>query len=180
MSDCDRIQSLMSDFLENEIEPAAAASVRSHLEHCGNCSSVAARVSRMQTLFSASPVYRTSNHFDQQLRSRISKDGSTVNSRSGYRNYAYALSVVVFAFFLYWGTGFMDTGTISGTTQEASTIQQPVKQTAPVQKMQAGGAPVMYSQEGVDIKTKAGQNQAVDSLKMKNRREDPNVKYVDH
>jgi hypothetical protein len=92
MLHCDTVKEMLSNFLEDTIEPDLKAQIQTHLEACNSCNEVFIQVQtitkRLQTITSI----KTSSNFDQRLRAQIINDRIAEKPVINIRNISYGLS----------------------------------------------------------------------------------------
>lgn len=86
MTDCDRIVSLLSLYLEGETSPAEAAQIRGHLKACDECRSEYADMKATVELVRGLPQIQVSEGFESGVLARLRSAGVTeVGAHSGRR-----------------------------------------------------------------------------------------------
>lgn len=89
---CDTIKEVISDYIDDLIEPGLKSQIREHLEACLECSNLVQRVKTITTRLRQTPTVKTSPEFDKNLRVRIISGDKNNASFSPLRGIVYGLS----------------------------------------------------------------------------------------
>jgi len=74
--DCEEIQNLSSDFLDDDLDGRTRQQVIAHTEWCGPCSSFINTLRATIGLLRSTPKQRAPSGFEQRLRDQIEKERS--------------------------------------------------------------------------------------------------------
>lgn len=148
MMQCDTIKEMLSDYIDNTIEPNLELQIKEHLEDCSNCNRLVQQVKAITRRLNQIPPVKTSADFDKNLRTRIMEPDKSSTSSMPIRGMIYGLSGVTAAVAIY----FITTTTIfssspdpikpvnfqpsTGTQQNQITRQQPQVNIQPVDNTQ--------------------------------------------
>jgi predicted anti-sigma-YlaC factor YlaD len=114
MMHCDTVKELLSDYIDNSLEPNVISQVSSHLETCLDCEKLVQRVKAITLQLKKSQTIKTSAEFDKNLRARIMGTGDNSKSSFPIRGMVYGLSGLAAAVAVY----FITTTTILSTETE--------------------------------------------------------------
>ena len=112
---CDTVKELLSDYIDNSLEPGIKAQIKNHLEACLDCEKLVQRVKTLTTRLSKSQAVKTSLEFDKNLRARIMGTGDNSKSFKPVRGMVYGLSGLTDAAAVYFIT---TTTMFSGDTEQ--------------------------------------------------------------
>lgn len=73
MINCEKTKELMSDFIENEIDPEMKKEVTQHLNICPPCKKMFARTKELLESMSSFTPYSVSNNFDKDLEIKLAR-----------------------------------------------------------------------------------------------------------
>jgi predicted anti-sigma-YlaC factor YlaD len=132
MMQCDTIKEMLSDYIDDSIEPGLKSQINEHLGSCPDCSKLVQQVRTITTRLSQTQSVKTSIDFDKNLRARIMGTEKTNTSSIPFRGMIYGLSGVTAAVAVY----FITTTTIfSGSSDSIQPVnfQTPTTSTQPNQ-----------------------------------------------
>ncbi len=159
MMHCDTIKELLSDYIDNSLEPNLRSQIKEHLVVCPDCKKLVQQVKSITIQLNHTSKIMTSTEFDKNLRARIIEADKRTSSSIPVRGMIYGLSGLTAAAVVY----FITTTTIfSSDTDQLQPVnfqqQTGVQQNQIIkQQPQMNIQPVNKSQDAV----------AVDSTKSK-------------
>ena len=104
MMHCDTVKELLSDYIDNSLEPGIKSQIKNHLEACLDCEKLVQRVKTLTKRLNKSQSIKTSAEFDKNLRARIMGAGDTSKSFKPIRGMVYGLSGLTAAAAVYFIT----------------------------------------------------------------------------
>lgn len=107
MISCDNAKSMLSDFLENNLNPATYSSIEQHLEHCEDCRRIFNNVRFLNERIKTVHKVKASSEFDRNLRHRILDHGQDDKPFLTVRGFSFGFSgaaVIAAATFLVFNT----------------------------------------------------------------------------
>ena len=132
MMQCDTIKEMLSDYIDDTIEPGLKLQIKEHLGICPACHKLTQQVNAITIRLSQTQSVKTSTDFDKNLRTRIMGTDKGSTSSIPIRGMIYGLSGVTAAVAVY----FITTTTIlSGNTDPIQPVnfQTPTNRTQPNQ-----------------------------------------------
>lgn len=115
MMQCDTVKEILSDYIDDTIEPGLKLQVDEHLGACPACNKLVQQVKTITKRLNQTQSVKTSSDFDKNLRTRIMGKDKTSNSFIPIRGMIYGLSGLTAAVAVY----FITTTTIlTGADQE--------------------------------------------------------------
>jgi len=171
MMHCDTIKEIISDYIDNSLEPGLKSQINKHLEVCLNCKKLVQQVKAITIQLNQVSKIKTSAEFDKNLRARIIGADKNNSSTFPVRGLIYGLSGLTAAAAVYFIT---TTAIFSGETKPMEPVQfqtqTGVQQNQIIQQPQVNIQPVQNSREAL----------AVDSTKSKPAPlESRNIQLVD-
>jgi len=140
MLHCDTVKQMLSNYLEDSIDPDLKSQIKAHLEACPACKIVAVQVQNITKRLHAITAVKTSPNFDQRLRTQIISDRPTEKPVITVRNLSYGLSGLAVIVGVYFIT---TTNMMSFDKDQAVPAQgQTISNSKPVQSMPAIAQPV--------------------------------------
>jgi len=101
---CDTIKEMLSDYIDDTIEPNLRSQFNSHLETCIDCEGLTQRVKSITASLNQIAAVKTSADFDKNLRAKILESGNTTRTVFTFRNIAFGLSGLTAAAAIYFIT----------------------------------------------------------------------------
>jgi hypothetical protein len=102
MSHCVTVQKLVSSYIEQSIDPESEKHIEQHLEACADCAKAVADIKFFTKRFKNIQPIKTSDDFDQKLRSRIIENRPLTTNTSYIKTMSYGLSTAVILVVVYW------------------------------------------------------------------------------
>lgn len=148
MMHCDTIKELLSDYIDNSLEPNLRSQIKEHLVVCPDCEKLVQQVKSITIRLNQTSKIITSNEFDKNLRARIMGADKRTSSSIPFRGMIYGLSGLTAAAVVYFITTTTifssDTDPIqpvnfqqqTGVQQNQIIKQQPQVNIQPVNKSQ--------------------------------------------
>jgi hypothetical protein len=178
MGDCERFKKYYSNYIEKRLDPAVIDEINQHLDYCDECKKVIRQIRILQKMMADLPLQKCSENFNLKLHQRIFSR-STQKERNGIiRKYSYAVSFIIAVVFII----FFVYSLFNKKEQPINNQLLPSYSETPVPSAAAPAVdPVDFRQndEGINIKTKSGDNLVSDSSNhKKSDTKSPNIKYV--
>jgi len=144
MIQCDTVQEMLTNYVDNTIEPSLKSQIQAHLDACPGCKKIVANVQLITSRLQKFSSLKTSSDFDQKLRTKILSENKAEKPVIPMRNLSYGLSgvaIVACVYFVstadfFWGSDSdaqpMNSPTMSNTqpsgipNQQIPTTIQPV------------------------------------------------------
>lgn len=104
MIHCDTVKEMLSDYIDNSLEPSLKSQIKGHLEACIDCEKLVQRVKAITTRLNQSAIVKISSEFDKNLRSRIMGEGNNSKPLIPVRGMVYGLSGLTAAAAVYFIT----------------------------------------------------------------------------
>ena len=150
MMHCDTIKELLSEYIDNSLEPKLRSQVKEHLVVCKDCKKMVQQVKSITIRLNHTPKVMTSAEFDKKLRAHIMGANKSTSSSIPVRGMIYGLSGLTAAAIVY----FITTTTIfSSDTDPIQPVnfqqQKGVQQNQIIKQPQVNIQPVNKSQDAV-------------------------------
>ena len=81
MMQCDTIKEMLSDYIDNSLEPSLKSQIKEHLEACLGCKKLVQQVKAITAQLNQAPKVKASAEFEKNLRSRIKEADKITLSR---------------------------------------------------------------------------------------------------
>ena len=151
MMHCDTIKEILSDYIDDSVEPNIKFQVNEHLEACLECNKLVQRVQSITTRLRQTNAVKTSADFDKNLRARIVNTDTNNTSFNPTKGIVYGLSGLTAAVAIY----FLTTTTMfSGDQSQVSPIN--VQNNTAIQQNQ-----IVNQQPTVNTQTVANNKEAL-------------------
>lgn len=122
MIHCDTIKEMLSNYIDNTIEPSLRSQIQAHLDACPGCKKVVANVQLITNRLHKFSSVKPSSNFDQRLRARIQSDNKTEKPVIPIRNLSYGLSGIAVIACVYFIT---TTNFFSGDDSDVQPVNNP-------------------------------------------------------
>ena len=104
MMQCDTVKEMLSDYIDDTIEPSLKLQIRDHFEICAACNKLVQNVKAITIRLNHTQSMKTSTDFDKNLRARIMGSDKSNISTFPVRGLIYGLSGLSAAVAIYFIT----------------------------------------------------------------------------
>jgi len=130
MMQCDTIKEMLSDYIDDTIDPDVKLQIKEHLEACPACNTLIQQVKVITNRLNHAQSIKTSADFDKNLRARIMGSDKTNTSTVPVRRMIYGLSgltAAVAVYFITTSTLFTETNPdqVTPSNFQTTTSAQP-------------------------------------------------------